>query len=91
MRVWRVRCLGSHSVNIGERYSLFWKAPHRVEVEIIALEQDRVLVEAVHRCPVTCYLLQMRQTLPIEGLLQFRYQDFDKLFVRMSDGIPLPA
>ena len=78
-------------MNVGERYSLFWKAPHRIECEVIALEQDRVLVESVHRCPPTCGLLQMRATLPIEGRMAYRYDDFAKLFVRMSDGIPLPA
>lgn len=77
-------------MNIGERFTLAWKHPHRIECEITALEQDRVVVNAVHRCPVTCELLQMRATLPIEGRMAFRYQDFDKLFQRMSDGIPLP-
>ena len=79
-------------MNIGERFTLAWKHPHRIEAEIIALEQDRVLVDAEHRCPPTCMILQMRQTIPIEGLMSFRYQDFSALFVRIPDGsIPLPA
>jgi hypothetical protein len=79
-------------VNIGERYTLAWKNPHRVECEVLELTPDSVIVEAVHRCSVTCYLVQMRQTLPIEGRLSFRYQDFAKLFVRVNPGaIALPA
>lgn len=78
-------------MNVGERYSLAWKLPHRIECELIALEPDRVIVEAIHRCPPTCKILQMRETLPIEGRMAYRYDEFAKLFVKMSDGIPLPA
>lgn len=79
-------------MSVGERYSLAWKFPHRVECEVVELGPDRVTVESVHRCPPTCYVLQMRATLPIEGLMSFRYQDFSTLFVRIPDGsIPLPA
>jgi hypothetical protein len=79
-------------MNVGERYSLAWKHPHRIECEIIGLETDHVLVEAVHRCPPTCKLMQMRQTLPIEGRMSYRYDDFAKLFVRINtDAIALPA
>lgn len=78
-------------MNVGERYTLFWKAPHRIECEIISLEHDGVKVEAVHRCPITCYLVQMRQTLPLEGPLTFSYADFTKLFLPLNrDAIALP-
>ena len=79
-------------MNVGERYALAWKAPHRIECEIVELGADTVTVEAVHRCPVTCYLLQMRATLPIEGRLRFRYADFASLFLKLNtDAVPLPA
>lgn len=73
-------------MNIGERYALAWKLPHRIEATVVALEPDHVVVESVHRCPVTCRILQMRQTLPIEGELRFKYADFGLLFVRIPDG-----
>ena len=78
-------------MNVGERFSLAWKHPHRIECEVVELGADRVVVEAVHRCPFTCELMAMRATLPIEGRMAYRYDDFDKLFVRLSDGIALPA
>jgi hypothetical protein len=79
-------------VNIGERYTLAWKNPHRVECEVLELGPDSVIVEAVHRCGFDCYLVQMRTTLPIEGRLSFRYHDFAQLFVRVNpDAIALPA
>lgn len=77
-------------MQIGERYTLAWKLPHRIECEIVALEPDHVIVEAVHRCPITCKILQMRETLPIEGRMPYRYDDFVKLFVRLNvDAIAL--
>lgn len=80
------------AVNVGERFSLAWKHPHRIEATIVELGPDRVLVESVHRCPPTCYVLQMRATLPIEGRMAFRYEDFDKLFQPMNtQAIALPA
>jgi hypothetical protein len=79
-------------VNVGERYSLTYKQYHRVEAEIVELTPDYVIVDAVHRCPPTCYLLQMRKTLPIEGRRQnYTYRDFAKLFTRLNpDAIALP-
>jgi hypothetical protein len=71
-------------VNIGEKYTLIWKAPHRIECEIVALEKDYVCAVAVHRCPPTCVILQMRQTIPIEGEMRFRYQDFASLFLPLN-------
>jgi hypothetical protein len=66
--------------------------PHRVECEIIALENGYVCVDAVHRCPPTCQLLQMSATLPIEGALRFTYGDFAALFLPLNaDAIALPA
>ena len=79
-------------MNTGERYTLAWKLPHRIECEIVELERDYVVVQALHRCPFTCYLIQMRKTLPIEGRLRYTYYDFAKLFVRLNpDAIALPA
>jgi len=79
-------------MNVGEKYTLVWKAPHRIEATITDLERDYVVVEANHRCPVTCTLLQMRATLPIEGAMRFRYQDFAQLFLPLNaDAIALPA
>ena len=80
------------AVNVGERFSLAWKHPHRIECEVVELGPDRVIVEATHRCGFDCYLQQMRATLPIEGRMAFSYQDFDKLFVRINtSAIALPA
>ncbi len=79
-------------MNVGERYSLAWKHPHRIECEIVALERDHVVVDAVHRCPPTCGILQMRATLPIEGRMRYGYPDFAKLFIRLNpDAIALSA
>ena len=78
-------------MNIGERYALAWKHPHRLEATVVELQADRIVADVVHRCLPTCEVLQMRQTLPIEGRLSYSYGDFAKLFQRMSDGIPLPA
>lgn len=79
-------------MNIGETYTLIWKAPHLLECVIVDLEPDYVIVEANHRCPVTCKILQMRATLPIEGRMRFRYQDFVQLFLPLNaDAIALPA
>lgn len=79
-------------VNIGEKFTLAWKHPHRIECEIVALENGYVCVEAVHRCPVTCKIIQMRETLPIEGVMRFTYGDFAELFVPLNaDAIALPA
>lgn len=79
-------------MNIGEKYTLAWKMPHRVECEIIALENGYVCVDAVHRCPATCYLLQMRKTLPIEGVMRYTYGDFAQLFLPLNNAaIALPA
>lgn len=79
-------------MQIGEKYTLIWKAPHRLECEIVALENGYVLVDAVHRCPPTCKLLQMRATLPIEGLMRYTYGDFAQLFLPLNaNAIALPA
>jgi hypothetical protein len=79
-------------VNIGGRYTLRWSAPHRIECTIVGLENDYVVVDATHRCPATCKILQMRATLPIEGEMRFRYADFAELFLPLNDDpIALPA
>lgn len=79
-------------MQIGEQFTLAWKMPHRIEAVIVELERDYVVVEAVHRCPVTCKILQMRATLPIEGTMRFRYADFAELFLPLNvDAIALPA
>ena len=77
-------------MNIGERYSLKWKHPHRIEAVITQFEQDHVVVEVDHRCPFSCYLQAMRTTLPVHGIMRYRYPEFAQLFEKMSDGIPLP-
>ena len=78
-------------MNIGERYALVWKHPHRLEATIIDLEPDGVVCEVDHRCGFACYLKQMPSTLPIQGTMRYRYGDFAKLFVLIPDGsIPLP-
>jgi hypothetical protein len=80
----------SSTFQVGEKYTLAWKMPHRLECEIIELARDGVIVEAMHRCPISCYLMQMRRTLPIEGRMTYRYKDFAQLFVRIPEGsIPL--
>jgi hypothetical protein len=79
-------------MNVGERYSLAWKHPHRLEATIIALEADHVVCKVDHRCSFACYLAGMKNTLPIEGRLPFTYHDFDKLFLPLNaDAIALPA
>jgi hypothetical protein len=79
-------------MQIGERYSLAWKHPHRLEATIVALESDHVVCEVDHRCGFACHLKAMKNTLPIEGRMIYRYDDFAKLFVQMNtDAIPLPA
>lgn len=76
-------------ISVGSRWTLAWKLPHRIECEVLELGPDGVIVEAKHRCGFDCYLQQMRTTLPIEGRLRYHYDDFAKLFQRMSDGIAL--
>lgn len=79
-------------MNVGEKYSLSWKMPHRLECEIVELAPDGVIVDAVHRCGFDCYLVQMRATLPIEGRMRYSYGDFAKLFLPLNpDAIALPA
>lgn len=80
-------------MNLGERYSLAWKAPHRIEATITAFEPDYVVVNADHRCPPTrCKLQGLRDALPIHGELRFRYADFAQLFLPLNaDAIALPA
>ena len=79
-------------IRLGSRWSLAWKLPHRIECEVTALEQDRVVVQATHRCPPTCAILQMRATLPIKGEMRYSYADFGLLFVEMAeDAIALQA
>lgn len=79
-------------MNVGEKYTLAWKMPHRIECEIVAFEPDYVVFEAQHRCaPTKCKLQAMRTTLPIHGEMRFRYDDFAKLFVQLNaDAIALP-
>lgn len=79
-------------IQVGSRWTLAWKMPHRIEATITDLERDYVVVDAVHRCPPTCRLLQMRATLPIEGLMRYTYGDFAALFLPLNaDAIALPA
>lgn len=72
-------------MNIGQRFSLAWKAPHRIEATITSFEPDYVVVHADHRCPITCKIQQMRGTLAIHGELRFRYADFTQLFLPLND------
>ena len=37
-------------IPVGSRWALMWKAPHRIELEVIELTADVVVVESVHRC-----------------------------------------
>ena len=79
-------------MNVGERYSLAGKHPHRLEATITALERDYVICEVDHRCGFACYLKGMKNTLPMDGTQRYRYPDFAALFVRIPDGtIALPA
>lgn len=79
-------------MQIGERYALAWKHPHRLEATIVALEPDYVVCEVDHRCGFHCYLKAMKTTLPLDGMQKYRYADFVQLFVRIPDGsIALPA
>lgn len=79
-------------MNVGQRFSLAWKHPHRIEATITGFEPDYVVVEAEHRCPATCKVQQMRTTLPIYGEMRFRYADFAELFLPLNvDAIALPA
>lgn len=79
-------------MNIGDKFTLAWKMPHRIECTITAFEADYIVVQADHRCPMRCELQGMRTTLPIHGEMRFRYSDFAKLFVQLNvDAIALPA
>ena len=79
-------------MNVGERYTLAWRHPHRVDATIIALEADYIVADVDHRCPITCEMQQMRATLPMHGRFKYAYDDFAKLFVPLNpDAIALPA
>jgi hypothetical protein len=78
-------------MNIGERYSLHWKHPHRIEAVITALDPAHVVAEATHRCDPPCDLLAMKQQLPLEGVIRYKYADFAQIFQPMAqDALALP-
>lgn len=78
-------------MQVGEKYTLFWKAPHRIECEIIELKPDYVVVNADHRCGFSCQIKAMKNTLSIEGEMHYTYGDFEKLFLPLNvDAIALP-
>lgn len=73
-------------MNIGQRFSLAWKAPHRIEATITSFEPDYVVVHADHRClPHRCKLQGLRESLAIHGEMRFRYADFAQLFLPLND------
>jgi hypothetical protein len=79
-------------IAVGSRWSLFWKAPHRLEATVTSLEADHVVAQVDHRCGFACALKAMSNTIPIEGELRYTYADFAKLFVPMADdAIALPS
>lgn len=70
---------------IGKRFSLRWKYRHRVEVMLMALEDDYILGDADHRCGFSCEM-------PLGGPQRYRYADFPVLFQPMAeDAIALPG
>ena len=79
-------------MQIGEKYAMRWKYPHRLEVTVLELRDEYLIAETVHRCPVvSCYLQTMRNTLPIHGRQRYEYPAFAKLFQPIPEGsIPLP-
>lgn len=78
------------AITVGSRWALAWKHPHRIEATIVAFEQDVLIAEVDHRCPITCYLQQMRTTLPLHGMVRYTYREFAKMFVPMvEDAIAL--
>lgn len=79
-------------IQIGSRWTLKWRHPHRLEAVVTALEPNYVVCEVDHRCPFSCYLQGMRNTLPMEGTMRYSYGDFAELFVPLNaDAIALPA
>jgi hypothetical protein len=79
-------------MNIGERYSLKYKHPHRLEAVVVELTEDAIICEVDHRCPATCYLQAERNTLPLHGRRSFLYHEFAELFVAMArEAIALPG
>ena len=79
-------------MNIGDRFSLRLALPHRVEATIVSADEHTVVAECVHRCDPPCYLLSMRETLPIEGRIRYRYDDFARLFMPMAENaLALPS
>ncbi len=77
-------------MQVGETYELAWRWPHRLTATIVELTQDHIVADAVHRCPITCYLQQMRNTLPLDGTVRYDYRFFSDVFVRVPEGaIPL--
>jgi hypothetical protein len=78
-------------MNVGDRYALAWRFPHLLDATVIELQKDGVLCDVVHRCPIECYLQQMRQTLPIDGRRLLRYPELADWLPLNADAIALPA
>ena len=79
-------------MNVGQKFSLRWKHPHRIEATITELRQNDLVAEVDHRCPPSCFLQASRSTLPIHGTLVYRYEDFANLFQPMAeDALALPG
>lgn len=79
-------------MNVGDRYSLAWKHPHRIEATIVALGERFVECDVEHRCGIECEIKQRKATLPIEGRMTYLYHEFADMFVPMAqDAIALPS
>ena len=70
---------------------MLWHLPHLIEAEIVSLERDHLVIDQTHRCRMSCYMWEFRNTLPLSGRFPIRYQDFAEMFIPMSGGIPLPG
>jgi hypothetical protein len=79
-------------MQVGDRYSLAWKYHHRIEATIVALHERHLIAKTEHRCS-NCDMTEFRETLPLEGTLPYKYDDFGKLFVPMApeDAMALPG
>ena len=78
-------------MNVGDRYSLAWKHPHRIEATIIRVDDATVVANVDHRCEDgVCYLSVLMAALPIHGLISYKRREFEALFQPMCDAPALP-
>jgi len=79
-------------IEVGQRYTLAWKYPHRIDCIVVEIRQHIVVAIVDHRCKPYCELLkEYAATLTLSGRRRFFYDQFVAQFVPIPDGpIPLP-